>query len=46
MIPGTSHGLFHAKPALCNEIIVDFLANDPVPTFAPVRRAGPQDKCG
>ena len=36
--PGTSHGLLHEKPALCNTIIVDFLATDPVPTIAPVRR--------
>jgi hypothetical protein len=27
------------KPALCNTIIVDFLATDPVPTLAPIRRA-------
>jgi pimeloyl-ACP methyl ester carboxylesterase len=40
VIPGTSHGLLHEKPALCNSIIVDFLSKDPVPTFAPVRRAG------
>jgi pimeloyl-ACP methyl ester carboxylesterase len=39
VVPGTSHGLLHEKPELCNGIIlVDFLANDPVPTFAPVRR--------
>ena len=39
VVPGTSHGLLHEKPALCNSIIVDFLTTDPVPTFAPVRRA-------
>jgi pimeloyl-ACP methyl ester carboxylesterase len=39
VVPGTSHGLLHEKPALCNELIVDFLTTDPVPTFAPVRRA-------
>jgi pimeloyl-ACP methyl ester carboxylesterase len=39
VIPGTSHGLLHEKPALCNRIIVDFLTTDPVPTIAPVRRA-------
>ena len=39
VIPGTSHGLLHEKPALCNSILVEFLALDPVPTFAPVRRA-------
>jgi pimeloyl-ACP methyl ester carboxylesterase len=40
VVPGTSHGLLHEKPALCNAILVDFLASDPVPTIAPVRRAG------
>jgi pimeloyl-ACP methyl ester carboxylesterase len=39
LVPGTSHGLLHEKPALCNRIIVDFLTTDPVPTIAPVRRA-------
>jgi pimeloyl-ACP methyl ester carboxylesterase len=39
VVHGTSHGLLHEKPALCNEIIVEFLTTDPVPTIAPVRRA-------
>ena len=39
VVAGTSHGLLHEKPALCNGIIVDFLTTDPVPTIAPVRRA-------
>jgi pimeloyl-ACP methyl ester carboxylesterase len=39
VVPGTSHGLLHEKPALCNAMIVDFLTTDPVPTLAPVRRA-------
>ena len=39
VIPGTSHGLLHEKPALCNSILVDFLTTDAVPTIAPVRRA-------
>jgi pimeloyl-ACP methyl ester carboxylesterase len=39
VVPGTSHGLLHERPALCNTIIVDFLSTDPVPTIAPVRRA-------
>jgi pimeloyl-ACP methyl ester carboxylesterase len=39
VVPGTSHGLLVEKPALCNTIILDFLANDPVPTMAPIRRA-------
>ena len=40
VIPGTSHGLLVEKPAICNSIILDFLCNDPVQTFAPIRRAG------
>jgi pimeloyl-ACP methyl ester carboxylesterase len=39
VVPGTSHGLLHEKPGLCNPIIVDFLTTDPVPTIAPFRRA-------
>ncbi len=39
VILGTSHGLLVEKPALCNAMVIDFLANDPVPTFAPIRRA-------
>jgi pimeloyl-ACP methyl ester carboxylesterase len=38
VVPGTSHGLLHEKPALCNAILVDFLTTGPVPTIAPVRR--------
>lgn len=41
VVPGTSHGLLVEKPELCNRIITDFLANEPVPTFAPIRRADP-----
>jgi pimeloyl-ACP methyl ester carboxylesterase len=39
IIPGTSHGLLVEKPQLCNSMIIDFLTNDAVPTFAPIRRA-------
>jgi pimeloyl-ACP methyl ester carboxylesterase len=39
VIPGSSHGLLVEKPELCNSMIVDFLANDPAPTLAPIRRA-------
>jgi pimeloyl-ACP methyl ester carboxylesterase len=39
IIPGTSHFLMQEKPALCNEMILDFLRNEPVPTVAPIRRA-------
>jgi pimeloyl-ACP methyl ester carboxylesterase len=38
VVPGTSHGLLVEKPKLCNQIIVDFLATEPVPTLAPIRR--------
>lgn len=40
VIPGTSHGLLVEKPSLYNAIIVDFLATEPAPTLAPIRRAG------
>jgi pimeloyl-ACP methyl ester carboxylesterase len=40
VVPGTSHGLLHEKPELCNTMLVDFLTKDAVPTFAPIRRAG------
>jgi pimeloyl-ACP methyl ester carboxylesterase len=39
IVPGTSHFLLQEKPALVNAILLDFLANDPVATIAPVRRA-------
>jgi pimeloyl-ACP methyl ester carboxylesterase len=39
VVPGTSHGLLHEKPDLCNRLVLDFLTG-PVPaTIAPVRRA-------
>lgn len=38
VVPGTSHGLLHEKPALCNAIILDFLTSGPVETYAPIRR--------
>ena len=41
IVPGTSHGLLVEKPTLCNWMIVDFLGHEPVPTVAPIRRAGP-----
>ncbi len=40
VVPGASHGLLVEKPDLCNKIMLDFLTLDPVPTFAPIRRAG------
>ncbi len=42
VVPGTSHGLLVEKPALCNLLITEFLARDPVPTFALIRRSGAQ----
>jgi pimeloyl-ACP methyl ester carboxylesterase len=39
VVPGTSHGLLVEKPDLCDTMNNDFLNNDPVPTFAPIRRA-------
>lgn len=40
VIPGTSHGLLHEKPALCNSVLVEFLTADAVTPIAPIRRAG------
>jgi pimeloyl-ACP methyl ester carboxylesterase len=39
VVPGTSHGLLAEKPTLCNTIMVELLATEPVPTLAPIRRA-------
>jgi pimeloyl-ACP methyl ester carboxylesterase len=39
VVPGTSHFFLQEKPDLGNAIIRSFLADDPVPTVAPVRRA-------
>jgi pimeloyl-ACP methyl ester carboxylesterase len=43
IVPGTSHFLLREKPRLCNEIILEFLSKDAVPTVAPVRRAETQE---
>ena len=40
VVPGTSHGLMVEKPGLCGQLITTFLTTDPVPTVAPIRRAG------
>jgi pimeloyl-ACP methyl ester carboxylesterase len=40
VVPGTSHGLLVEKPELCNTVITEFFTKDPLPTFAPIRRAG------
>jgi pimeloyl-ACP methyl ester carboxylesterase len=42
IVPGTSHGLLVEKPDLCNNVILEFLLEDPVPTMAPIRRATSQ----
>jgi pimeloyl-ACP methyl ester carboxylesterase len=39
IIPGTSHGLLHEKPAACNAALAEFLTQEPAPTIAPVRRS-------
>jgi pimeloyl-ACP methyl ester carboxylesterase len=39
IVPGTSHRLLVENPDLCNQIIIDFLTTDPVPTYPPIRRA-------
>ena len=42
VVPGTSHGLLLEKPDLCNNVILEFLTEHPVPTMAPIRRATQQ----
>jgi len=37
VVPGTSHGLLVEKPDLCNNVMLEFLIEDPVPTMAPIR---------
>jgi pimeloyl-ACP methyl ester carboxylesterase len=44
VVPGTSHGLLVEKPGLCNLLITEFLTKEPVPTFAPIRRAAPETR--
>jgi pimeloyl-ACP methyl ester carboxylesterase len=41
VVPGTSHFLTQEKPDLVNELVLDFLTNDPVQLVAPIRRAQP-----
>ena len=40
VVPRTSHGLLVEKADLCNRMLVEFLAEDPVQTLAPIRRRG------
>lgn len=39
VVPGTSHFLTQEKPQMVNQLVLDFLTRDPVPTVAPIRRA-------
>jgi pimeloyl-ACP methyl ester carboxylesterase len=41
VVPGTSHFLTQEKPRLVNQLVLDFLTNDPAQTVAPIRRAQP-----
>jgi pimeloyl-ACP methyl ester carboxylesterase len=41
VVPGTSHFLTQEKSRLVNELVLDFLTNDPVQTVAAIRRAQP-----
>ena len=41
VVPGTSHALLMEKASLTNQLILDFLGNDPVPTMMAMRRAAP-----
>jgi pimeloyl-ACP methyl ester carboxylesterase len=40
IVPGTSHFLLQEQPELCNQLLNEFLTTEPVPTTAPMRRAG------
>jgi pimeloyl-ACP methyl ester carboxylesterase len=39
VVPGTSHAVLMEKPVLVNNLILDFLENEPVATMIPLRRA-------
>jgi pimeloyl-ACP methyl ester carboxylesterase len=41
IVPGTSHFLMQEKAQLVNQLVLDFLTNDPVQTVAPIRRRPP-----
>jgi pimeloyl-ACP methyl ester carboxylesterase len=41
VIPGTSHALPMEKPSLVSDLAIDFLINEPVATFMPIRRSRP-----
>ena len=42
VVQGTSHALPMEKPSVVVQIVIDFLANEPVATFMPIRRATPR----
>src|SRR5436190_465079 len=39
IVPGTSHALVLEKPGVLNQLVLEFLENDPAPTMLPFRRA-------
>lgn len=39
VVPGTSYFLAQEKPHLVNQLVLDFLTNEPVQTVAAIRRA-------
>jgi hypothetical protein len=39
-IPSISQRLLVEKWDLCHDVMLDFFSNDPVQTFAPIRRSG------
>jgi pimeloyl-ACP methyl ester carboxylesterase len=39
VVPGTSHAVVMEKPALLNQLVLDFLEHDAAPTMLPMRRA-------
>lgn len=39
VVPGTSHFLTQEKPGAVNDLVLDFLTNEPTPVIAPIRRA-------
>jgi hypothetical protein len=44
VVPGTSHFLTQEKPDLVNQLVLDFLTKDPVPTIAGIRRQSSFDQ--
>ena len=46
VLPGTSHAVLLEKPELFNQLVLDFLEHEPVPTMLPLRRAAPADIAG